>query len=347
MSYTWNIPRTASESKKDPTTKKDPWVLEDDRYPAVSTQRCLQDIPHTNVCSTKSPTGKLARGIDASTRELVNVRHRLEQLRGCWKIMRRSLNVFLGKDAVQLEGSRTKQSVLTTISTLGKKRPLDEMDAEATRPRFKRRRLNRSILPVRRQTSSNPIYHPCETFSDLESDNSFIPSQSSDCDSDDTDQCPTSLLSPTTDYAAPYRKSKLTNQRMPQCTPRPNGFLRFKMDNSRIDFNPETRKYEVIRDPDLVGADAYLEDLLDTAPLESVFRTVARTLDTTYELVVLEDYFEVPITPENNIITDGDPDYPSFLRNQPIPEFNEIPEGFTVPVDADGNVDLTLLYRQP
>ncbi|KAF9537843.1 hypothetical protein CPC08DRAFT_756431 [Agrocybe pediades] len=333
MPYTWNIPRTASELKKYPTTKKDPWVLEDERYAAVGIRRSLQDnIPHTNGCSTKSLTRKLASEIDAAARELINVRRRLEKLRGCWAIMRRSLNVFLGKDAVQLEGSQAKPSVLTTTSTLGKRRPLDEMDAEATRPRSKRRRLNRSILPVRRQTSSNPIYHPRETLSDLKSENSFIPSQSSDCNSDDTDQCPTSLLSPTTDYAAPYHKSKLANQRMPHHRPRPNGLPRFKMDNSMIDFNPDTQKYEVIRDPDLVGADARLEDLLDTAPLESVFRTVARTLDTTYELVVLEDYFEVPITPENNIIRDGDPDYPSFLRNQPIPE---LPEGFTLPVDAD------------
>ncbi|KAF9557534.1 hypothetical protein CPC08DRAFT_819830 [Agrocybe pediades] len=346
MSYTWNIPNKESELKKYSTTKKNPRVLEEDRYPAMDTQRRLKDrIPHTNSCSTILLTGRLASEIDASTRELINVRHQLEKLRGCWTIMRRSLTAFLGKDAVR-QGSHTKQGVLTSPSVLGKRRLSDETDAEATRPRFKRRRSSRHILPERREALSHLTYTLRESFPDFQSDSSFTPSQSSACDSDvDIDRYPTSLLSPITDYAAPCRKAKLTNQRMPQCSPRPNGSPRFRMNNRRIDFNPETRKYEVIRDPDLVDADARLEDLLDN-PIESVFRTIARTLATTYEFVVLEDYFEVPITPENNIIRDGDPDYPSYLRNQPIQEFNEMPEGFTVPVDADGNVDLTLLYRQ-
>ncbi|KAF9557545.1 kinase-like protein [Agrocybe pediades] len=339
ISYTWNISLKACELKKYSTTKKDPRALEEDRYPAMDTQKHLQDrIPHTNSCYTKLLTGRLASEIDAAPKELINVRRRLEKLRGCWTIMRRSLNVFLGKEAVR-QGSHTKQSVLTSTSVLGKRRVLDETDAEATRPRFKRRRLSRPILPASRQTSSHLTYLFLETSQDRESDNSFTPSQSSV----DIDPSPTPLLSPATDYTARLHKFLSNIQPNPRSPPRSNGRPRFEMGKSGFRFNKGTNAYELVRDPALLRAAEERENARLPYSTEDAFRIFVEVVGSAFEFVPLEDYF---FDPNELVVREGDPDYPpEFVQwAAPVEEHDGNSDGLVIRRDEEGRINLNLTF---
>ncbi|KAF4622151.1 hypothetical protein D9613_009402 [Agrocybe pediades] len=188
------------------------------------------------------------------------------------------------------------------------------MPVEVMNSRPKRRRIRRFRLPSINQTSlTHILLH--ETTPDLESVNPSTPSLSPTYDSDvDIVPSPTTLHSPITNYAPPRDKTMSKNQRIPRCPPRPNGPPRFKMDESMFVINPDTGDSRLVRNPAPLNAEWNRSALLDSAPMSTVLPNFSKAEDTAYEFVVLNDYFYLRITPENNIVPENDPDFPPSCR---------------------------------
>ncbi|KAF4622473.1 hypothetical protein D9613_009410 [Agrocybe pediades] len=284
----------------------------------------------------------LTSTLNASTRELFDIRRQVEELKGCWEILRKSLNGFLTKDVVPATSQSFQRKKNGSEVKRLKKRPrLEETYAEVTHPKSKRRR--QPILPAKRHRPANLTHLPPETFPEVESDNLTTRSQLCSYDSEvDIDHSPTSFLSHTTDYAAPCGE---TFQHMPRSPPRSNGRPRIKTYKSDNKYHRDTREWVHVRDRDLLDVEQRREAMLDHVETATILGNFGETLDTAYEFLTLGDHFDVPITPENNIVRKGDPGYPEYLGSWGIPllENTGILAESTLPIDDDGRVDLNLL----
>ncbi|KAF9553151.1 hypothetical protein CPC08DRAFT_767764 [Agrocybe pediades] len=310
-----------------------PEALEGARYPSVDIRRWSQNkIPQTDDCSNELRTRRLASALGGAARELMDVRQQVERLKGCWKVLRRSMDALLGKDAVW-ESHQVKQGGSSTSRGLQKRLLLEEMDADELRPRSKRRHIEPSSIPYRRPTQVRLTHGLFETSLDLECVNPFTPSQSS----------PISLRSPTTDYAAPDIKTLSKNKITHRSPPHPKGHTRFDRDKGILRFNPVTGKAELVRDLATLDAEARRSVSLEDTPITAILLKFGQIVDTAYEFVVLEDYFEVPISPDNNIVPVHSP-FPDEVssRDRQSPENDDSPSGSNVPVDEDGRIDLAL-----